>query len=323
MHERADHYAEAERVDEVVRVTVVLCEITQAVDAVRARYPDLEVIDISQGIDEGMRGEVVFGGFGPSVHEAVRRGVQWVQLPNTGIDHTDPALLSAPLVTCARGAGAIPISEYVLATMLAAARRFPDTWLSDAPAHWNFQRTAALHGSKLAIVGFGGIGQRVARLALAFGMEVMAMRRTRRPSEVDGVHLVEDLQTLVADAHHLVLAAPATSATQHLLNDESFSWCTPGLHLVNIARGSLVDQDALRRALDDGIVARASLDVCDPEPLPAGHWLYHDPRVFLTPHSSWTGTEIFAGAIELFLDNLARYLKGEPLEGVIDLHQGY
>ncbi len=304
-------------------MTVVLCEITQALDALRSCYPEVEVIDISQGIEDGVRGDVVFGGFGPSVHEAVRRGVQWVQLPNTGIDHTDPALLNAPVVTCARGAGAIPISEYVLATMLAAARRFPATWLSDAPAHWNFQRTSALHGSKLAIVGFGGIGQRVARLSLAFGMEVAAMRRTNRPSEVDGVTIVEDLETLVAEADHVVLAAPATSATEHLLNDESFGWCKAGVHLVNIARGTLVDQDALRRALDAGIVARASLDVCDPEPLPSGHWLYHDSRVFLTPHSSWTGTEIFAGAIELFLDNLGRYLKGEPLEGVIDLHQGY
>ena len=97
------------------------------------------------------------------------------------------------------------------------------------------------------------------------------------------------LPDLLAVADHLVLAAPATDATFHAINAESLRLLRPGAHLVNIARGSLVDQDALRGALDDGTVARASLDVTDPEPLPAGHWLYSHPQVFLTPHASWAG----------------------------------
>jgi len=97
----------------------------------------------------------------------------------------------------------------------------------------------------------------------------------------------------------------------------SLALARPGVHLVNIARGSLVDQEALRRALDDGTVARASLDVTDPEPLPAGHWMYDHPNVFLTPHASWTGPPLFDRATELFCDNLERYLAGEPLLGEV------
>ena len=91
----------------------------------------------------------------------------------------------------------------------------------------------------------------------------------------------------------------------------------PGAHLVNIARGSLVDQEALRVALDDGTVARASLDVTDPEPLPAGHWLYAHPQVFLTPHASWVGPPAFEASTQFFCDNLQRFLDGEPLHGVV------
>jgi phosphoglycerate dehydrogenase-like enzyme len=91
----------------------------------------------------------------------------------------------------------------------------------------------------------------------------------------------------------------------------------PGAHLVNIARGALVDQEALRGALDNGPIARASLDVTEPEPLPAGHWLYDHPKVFLTPHASWVGPPPLVASTELFCDNLERFLAGEPLQGVV------
>jgi phosphoglycerate dehydrogenase-like enzyme len=107
------------------------------------------------------------------------------------------------------------------------------------------------------------------------------------------------------------------------LNAQTFALVKPGLHLVNIARGSLIDQDALRAALDDGRVARASLDVCVPEPLPSGHWLYSHEKVFLTPHASWTGIPFLSGAMEVFTSNLRRYLNGEELVGVVDVERGY
>src|SRR5207248_2708819 len=121
----------------------------------------------------------------------------------------------------------------------------------------------------------------------------------------------------------LVVAAPATTRTTHLLDAGAFARVKPGVHLVNIARGALVDQEALQAALDDGRVALASLDVCDPEPPPDGHWLYEHPKVRLSPHVSWSNPAQTARIVELFVDNLRRFLAGRPLAGEVDPAEGY
>ena len=226
-------------------------------------------------------------------------------------------------MTCARGASAVPISEYVLATMLAFAKGFPDFWLHRPPARWNFQRMETLAGKTVGIVGLGGIGTAVARRALAFDMHVRALRRTATPSPITGVEIVTSLAELVAGAQHVVLAAPGTDRTHRMLDADAFAAMRDGVHLVNIARGRLVDQDALRAALDSGKVAAASLDTVDPEPLPAGHWLYDHPQVFLTPHSSWASSDLLGATIDIFCTNLRRFLDGEPLQHVVDADEGY
>jgi phosphoglycerate dehydrogenase-like enzyme len=154
-------------------------------------------------------------------------------------------------------------------------------------------------------------------------MHVRALRRTDAPSPVAGVEVVRDLDTLVAGAHHLVLAAPATAKTRHLVDVALLEKVTPGVHLVNIARGSLVDQDALRAALDDGRVAMASLDTVDPEPLPEGHWMYSHPKVRLFAHVSWYTPDLQGAAIAIFLDNIDRFTRGEALREVVDPDEGY
>lgn len=300
---------------------VVLCEVSPAMGRIRERVPGVVVVDISGGLPDGIRGEVVYGGRGPASAAAMAAGVQWVQLVGTGVDGLAPEVRDAPVLTTARGAGAVAISEYVIAAMAAFARGFPENWLHQPPEHWGFQRARTLAGATLALYGFGGIGQRIARIALALEMEVMAVRRRPDPSPVDGVEMVATLGDLVRAADHLVLAAPATEATHQAVGTATLAQAKPGLHLVNIARGSLVDQEALRRALDDGTVARASLDVTDPEPLPADHWMYGHPQVYLTPHSSWVGPTMEA-SVDFFCDNLVRYLAGDPLEGVVG-DQGY
>ena len=301
----------------------VFNEIVQARDRLATEFPEVEVIDITGGIPDGATADVLFGGWGPNAVDAAGRGVQWVQLSGTGFNNTPAEILAVPTVTCARGASAIPISEYVLGTMLAFGRGFPQHWLGEVPKHWNFQRMTTLAGQTLGIVGIGGIGARIARLALAFDMRVIAMRRTDSPSPVAGVEITTEFDELLAMADHLVLAAPGTARTERLIDADALAKVKPGVHLVNIARGSLVDQDALRIALDDGRVARASLDVCEPEPLPEGHWLYGHPQVFLTPHSSWSSQAFFDSAIDIFCANLRRYLDGEPLEHLIDRAEGY
>lgn len=297
-----------------------------AVARVREEFPDLEVHDLAGPLPpvDGAR-EILFGGWDDEkLLPVLARGIDWVQLPGTGIDGIPAHVFDdVRVVTCSRGASAVPISEYVLAVMLAFAKGLPAFWLDEAPDRWNFQRMDTLAGKTLGIVGLGGIGAAVARRALAFDMQVRAMRRTATPSPIPDVEVVTNLADLIRDAHHVVLAAPGTAKTQHLLDADAFAAMRDGVHVVNIARGTLVDQEALRAALDSGKVARASLDTVEPEPLPEGHWLFTHPRVFLTPHSSWASPDLLGVAIDIFCANLAHYLADEPLEHVVDLAEGY
>ena len=149
------------------------------------------------------------------------------------------------------------------------------------------------------------------------------MRRTDAPSPVPGVEMVTALDALLPGADHVVLAAPATAKTAHLIDADAFALMKPGVHLVNIARGALVDQDALRVALDNDTVAQATLDTVDPEPLPEGHWLYSHPKVRLAAHVSWYTPDLQQAAIEILVENIGRYERGEPLLYVVDPVEGY
>jgi len=292
-------------------------------------YPDVEVIDFAAGDPPpGLAADVFFGGYfawDDIVRWVDAAGVRWVQTSGTGVDKVPRSIYDGRIVTCARGASAVPISDWVMAAVLAWAKRMPQTWLDAPPRHWNFPQPPldSVAGSTLALVGLGGIGTAVARRARAFDMRVRALRRTDAPSPVDGVEIVRDIGELVSDADHLVLAAPATARTRHLIDADVLACVKPGLHLVNIARGALVDQDALRAALDDDRVAMATLDTVDPEPLPEGHWLYSHPKVRLSAHVSWYEPQLQKAALEIFLDNIGRFARGEPLREVVDPDEGY
>jgi phosphoglycerate dehydrogenase-like enzyme len=312
---------------------VALLVINQMGPAAAARiaetYPDIEVIEFEAGDPPaGLAADVFFGGYlawDDIVRWVDAAGVRWVQTSGTGVDKVPAAIYDGRTVTCARGASALPISEWVMAAVLAWAKRMPQTWLDAPPKHWNFPQPPldSVADSTLALVGLGGIGSAVARRALAFEMRVRAMRRTDAPSPVEGVELVRSIGELVSDADHLVIAAPATARTQHLIDAAVLAQVKPGIHIVNIARGALVDQDALRVALDDDRVAMATLDTVDPEPLPEGHWLYDHPKVRLSAHISWYEPQIQRAALELFVDNLGRFRRGEELREIVDPAEGY
>ena len=300
-----------------------------AAAAIAGAVPDAEIIEFASGEPPaGIEADVFFGGY--FAWEDIERwvdaaGVRWVQTSGTGVDKVPRSIFEGRTVTCARGASALPISEWVMAAVLAWAKRMPQTWLHEPPKHWNFPKAAldSVAGSTLALVGLGGIGTAIAHRALAFDMNVQAIRRTDAPSPIEGVRVVRSMEELVRDADHLVLAAPATAKTAHLIDADVLKQVKPGLHLVNIARGALVDQDALRVALDDDRIAMATLDTVDPEPLPAGHWLYEHPKVRLSAHISWYEPEIQQAAIAIFVDNLGRFERGEPLREVVDPEEGY
>jgi phosphoglycerate dehydrogenase-like enzyme len=295
---------------------------------VAAAVPDMEVVAIPRQGDlpAGVHGEILltYPWAAPNLRHVLARGVRWIHALGTGVDAFPFALLNGQTLTCSRGGSAIPIAEWVLAMMLAFEKRLPESWIGDIPAQgWSRATLGTLHGKMLGLVGFGGIGTAVAQRALPFGMGVRAHRRSTAASEVAGVDIVPSLIELVASSDHVVIAAPATPATRHLFNRDLFTLIKPGVHLVNVARGALIDQDALRAALDDGRVARASLDAVEPEPLPDGHWMYTHPRVRLSPHISWSMPDAADLLIRPFIDNLRRYRAGEPLSGVVDTAAGY
>jgi phosphoglycerate dehydrogenase-like enzyme len=290
-------------------------------------FPGIEIVRVpEQGpLPPGVSGEILLTtAFGtPNLGELVKSGVRWVHTIGTGVDRFPFDAVGSALLTCSRGGSAIPIAEWVLAVMLAFEKHLPDAFIRRPPARWNWAEFGALHGKTLGLVGLGGIAQRTARLALAFDMRVRAFRRTAAPSPVPGVEIAAELGELLASADHVVVSAALTPASRHLLGREAFARIKRGAHLVNIARGGLIDQDALRAALDDGRVALASLDVCEPEPLPEGHWLYTHPAVRLSPHTSWSMPGAIAGLVDTFVENLHHWIAGEPLTRVVDRAQGY
>jgi phosphoglycerate dehydrogenase-like enzyme len=246
-----------------------------------------------------------------------------VHILGAGIDGFPVEVVGDRRLTCSRGAGAPAIAEFVLATMLAFEKQLPGTWITEPPEQWSTLGLGGLAGRTLGVIGLGSIGTQVARRALAFDREVVALRRSARPSPLTGVTMAADLASLLGQADHMVLAAPATAATARIIDQAALSGIKRGAHFVNVSRGSLVDQDALLQALDDGRVALASLDVVEPEPLPAGHPFYLHPAVRLSPHVSWSSPRTVQRTFQLFADNLDRYRSGQDLLGVVDLEAGY
>ena len=237
-------------------------------------------------------------------------GTQWVHLVSSGIDFYPQWLFNGPPVTTSRGSAADNLAEFALAAIFAASKHLPDIWVKDS--QWNFTPLRPLKGTTLGILGFGAIGESLAQKALALGINGVALRQSQAPFSA-GVEAAKDIHDLFARADHLVVAAPLTESTRNIINRDVLGSAKPGLHLINIARGGLLDQEALLQALDNGQVGLASLDVTEPEPLPDGHPLYTHPRVRLSPHTSAISTNSRNEIADTFLANLERYVGGSEL----------
>jgi phosphoglycerate dehydrogenase-like enzyme len=240
---------------------------------------------------------------------------------------------SGVIVTTAVGIHASTISEYVFGSMLMFNRSWPemvrlqDRHIWPHSASWYKLGGRELLDQTLGIVGLGAIGRRVAQLGKAFGMRVIGTRRTVEPGvqdpDVDLLYPIERLKDMLRQCDYVVLSVPLTSQTEKLIGEAELRAMRPDAYLVNVARGQIIDERALIRALKEGWIAGAGLDVTDPEPLPADHPLFSLPNVILTPHISGVSIHYDRRLTNLFAENLRRYRTGEPLRNQYDPLRGY
>lgn len=235
-------------------------------------------------------------------------------------------------VSNTRGVQAVPIAEHVMAVTLALARQMPFVLENQQRARWaqnEFMGTRLpwlLTGRTLGLIGVGTIGSEIARRAAAFGMRVIALRR--RPAygtigHVERVYGTADLDQFLGQCQVLVICAPLTPETLGMMGEPQFAQLPKGAVVINVGRARIIDTDALMNALDSGHLAGASLDVFPLEPLPAEHRLWRTPNVILTPHTSGFRQGHWDEVIDLFGDNLDRWLRGEPLKFQIVPELGY
>jgi phosphoglycerate dehydrogenase-like enzyme len=248
--------------------------------------------------------------------------LRWIQAASAGVDEYPPWIFDAPVVTCGRGTNSTPIAEYVLAALLSVEKQLDDIWIRDAGA-WRQRELGTLDGKTLGLIGYGSIGQAVAARARPFGMRILAARRSANAGvDEHGVRFAS-FDTVLAEADHLVIALPLTNATSGLIGRAALARVKPGVHLVNISRGRIVDHAALLVALESKRVGFATLDVTEPEPLPAGHKLYTHPNVHLSPHVSWSNGRRGHAFADFFSENLRRFIAGETLAGIVRPDLGY
>jgi len=275
------------------------------------------------------RADVVFGFVIPRGVLTLAPHVRWIATPATGIDHlrgTGVLEASIPVTTVGGLFGPI-IAEHVFAVMLAFAKRLPHFAAQQRTRTWQMSRVAALESRTVGLVGVGAIGSAVAVRAKAFGMRTIGVGRSdprgRSVAGVDRLVGRDGLGALLAESDWVVVAAADTPETRGMIGAAELAAMKPGAVLVNVARGSLVDEAALVNALRTGRIGGAALDVFASEPLPAESQLWELPNVLVTPHIATNVPEYLARAVERFAANVRRFLAGEPLLDQIDRRRGY
>ncbi len=255
--------------------------------------------------------------------------LMWVHSATAGVERvlTPAALERGIAITNARGVFSDPIAEYVLMMILTISRRLPQLLELQRERTWQPLEGREMADVTVGIVGLGSIGRRVAELALTFGAHVIATRRSPdNYSALTGqIEILppEQLPELMSRSDFTVLALPLTSGTEDMFDAGLLALAKPGSWLINVARGALVDDRALLRAVNDGPLAGAVLDAFRDEPLPADSPLYSSPNIIVTPHTSWSSGRVLERSIDLFCQNLGRFQRGEALLNLVDPRAGY
>jgi phosphoglycerate dehydrogenase-like enzyme len=317
-------------------------------ERIRAAAPGARIVTVSaEGLADAslddvevmLRGWLSSDAFDRILARAPR--LSWVHSATSGVERalTPAARERGIVVTNARGVFSRPIAEYVLMMILAVSHRLPQLLELQRERTWQPLEGAELRDVTVGIVGLGSIGRAVGALATAFGCRVVAVRRrgdagtAARGTDEEGRPLgelmlarvggPETLPALLAESDFIVLAAPLTPETEGMINSETLAMVKPGAWLINVARGRLVDERALLRALVEGDLGGAVLDTFREEPLVATSPFYDLPNVIVTPHTAWSSGRVLDRSVELFCENLRRFATGEPLVNVVDPNAGY
>jgi phosphoglycerate dehydrogenase-like enzyme len=253
--------------------------------------------------------------------------IRWQHTPSAGVNHIlTPVFLEHDiLLTNGSGVHGIPIAEFVLTFILYHAKHLKKLQDLQSNQQWiKWSELQELYNKNLLIIGTGSIGREIAVRAKAFGMNVFGSRL--RPDPLPNFDLIvsaDEWRSLLPKADYVVIATPLTPKTRGLIDAEALQLMSKNAYLINIARGAIVDEDALLTALREGWIAGAGLDTFTVEPLPPDSLFWSLPNVFITPHCSALTPRLRDRIVELFLDNLTRYRNGKPLRNIVDKKAGY
>ena len=254
------------------------------------------------------------------------RALRWIQLTSAGAEQLLPARaqLTQIVVTNTRGIHVDLMADYAFAAMIALNMHFPRFFADQQAAKWEQRLSVPLAGRTLGVIGAGAIGGEIARRGAAFGMHVLAVKRT--PAPVDGAAEVvtpAQLHGVLGRSDFVVLVVPQTVATRGMIGEAALRAMKPTAYLINIARGSVVDETALVHALRKQWIAGAALDVFEEEPLPADSPLWALPNAMVTPHVAGEPADYARRVADVFVDNVLRQRRGEPFRNVVDFDRGY
>lgn len=334
----------------MTQVAMAMPLADELLDVVRAVSPALQIesIELTDGRwPEGLTttAEILYG-LNAFPAAAQSPALRWVQLHSAGVNHImDTALWEQDLiVTTTSGIHATNMAQYVFAQILAWANRVPGWLAHQAGGTWSQNRwhdfvPVEIRGQTIGILGYGSIGREIARLAKAFGMKVLVTKRDGRHTEdlgytipntgdptgnlPDRIYPSEATRSLLTECDYVVAVLPLTEKTHHILDEEMFRAMKPTAFFINIGRGGLVNEAHLIKALKKEWIAGAGLDVFEEEPLPDDSPLWQMKNVILTPHVSGFTPDYDRRAMEVFAENIRRYLAGEPLLNVVNRKIGY
>ena len=306
-------------------------------EAIRRHWPEMRVVHLPtyDHLAEELPDTDIFVGYSlrPQQIPAAKK-LKWVHSTAAGVAQLMyPELRdSGILVTNPSGIFSVPMAEHTLGMLLALVRNFPDSVRHQDRSNWGQQeiwdrpqQLTELNGRLLLIVGYGSIGRELARRVHAFDMRVWGVTRSGKGDTTWAEKIVpaSQLDAVLPEADFVVISAPETAETKQLIGASQIAKMKRGSHLINVARGSLLDESALLHALESGALAGASLDVTSKEPLPGDSPLWKAPNLFLTPHTSAVSDRLWHRQTALLLDLLERWFDGRELFNQVDFARGY